>query len=222
MKIKSAIFDMDGTLVDSLMFWDIFWQDIGRNYLKQENFKPDEEVDKKIRTMIFSDAMSYIKKYYEIPLDEEKFLAESEKNIENFYITTVKGKEGARELLDYLKSKKIKMCVASATDMKYIEIALESCGLRDYFDTVLSCADIGVGKDQPDIYLKAMKKLGDSAEEICVFEDSYVALETAKKIGFQTVGIYDKYNYEQDRLKKASSIYLHQGQTLRELVEKIH
>ncbi|MBQ9115919.1 MAG: HAD-IA family hydrolase, partial [Clostridia bacterium] len=70
------------------------------------------------------------------------------------------------------------------------------------------------GKDKPDIYIAAQKALGLNTEDICVFEDSYVALETAKKAGFKTVGIYDKYNYGQDKLEAASVIYVNEGKPL--------
>ena len=78
----------------------------------------------------------------------------------------------------------------------------------------MSCADIGAGKDKPDIYIAAKNALGLTAEDICVFEDSYVALETAKNAGFKTVGIFDKNNYGQDRLKAASLIYIKEGEPL--------
>jgi beta-phosphoglucomutase-like phosphatase (HAD superfamily) len=66
-----------------------------------------------------------------------------------------------------------------------------------------------------------MKELGLSPDEICVFEDSYVALETAKKVGFRTVGIYDQYNYDQARLERASDIYVDKQSTLDSLIVKI-
>ena len=110
------------------------------------------------------------------------------------------------------------MCVASATDKKYLPIALDACGLTSYFDTVLSCAELGVGKDKPDIYLAALAALGTNASETCVFEDSFVALETAKKAGFHTVGIYDENNFGQERLCQASDLYLSKGISLDEAI----
>ena len=90
----------------------------------------------------------------------------------------------------------------------------ETTGLAHYFETTMSCADIGAGKDKPDIYIAAKKALGFEADDICVFEDSYVALETAKNAGFKTIGIFDKNNYGQDRLEAASLIYIKEGEPL--------
>ena len=120
----------------------------------------------------------------------------------DFYKNEVELKKGVLEFLEYCSEKGIKMCVASATDVKLFKIAIERCGIGKYFTDILSCAELGKGKDQPDIYLKALETLGTSIEEACVFEDSHVAVETAAKIGIKTVGIYDKYNYGQEEMKK--------------------
>jgi len=221
MKIKGAIFDMDGTLVDSLSFWDDLWGRIGERYLGVKSFKPSEEVDKSVRTMIFSQAMRYVKEVCEIDASAEEITEFGTSSLADFYRDVVGLKDGARELLDALASKGIKMCLATATDMKYVNIALDKLDLRKYFAAVMSCADIGKGKDQPDIYLGAADALGYEREDICVFEDSYVALETAKSIGLKTVGIFDKNNFGQDRLEKASDVYLGENRSLAELISVI-
>ena len=222
MKIKGAIFDMDGTLVDSLMFWDYLWRELGRMFLDTNDFKPSEEVDRNVRTMIFTSAMSYVKKQYGIKASEDELVRFATSKLADFYRYDVKVKRGVIEFLNYLKHQSVKMCIASATDMEYLRIAIESCGLSEYFEFVLSCADIGKGKDQPDIYLMAQNTMGYRAEDICVFEDSYVALETAKAAGFKTVGIYDKYNFGQERLRDASMIYLSESNSMDELIKEIN
>ena len=214
MAIQGAIFDMDGTILDSLMFWDYLWQRIGEKYMNNANFKPCEEVDKNVRTMIYTDAMKYFKDFYKSPVATDDFIRFTSSGITNFYKDIAKVKAGAMPLLAFLKSQNIKLCLASATAMPEIRFALECHGLLKYFDIVLSCADIGVGKDRPDIYLKAMQLMDLPQNEICVFEDSYVALETAKKVGFHTVGVFDRHNFDQERLKNASDIYLNASQPL--------
>ena len=214
MKILGAIFDMDGTVIDSLMFWDYLWQRIGEKYMSDAGFKPSDEVNKKVRTMIYVDAMTYFKEYYKIEESTEDFVAFAASGLSDFYKTVAKVKDGAHELLSYLKEQGITLCLASATAMAEIKCALEHHGLLKYFDFVLSCADIGVGKDRPDIYIKAKELMGLAEGDICVFEDSYVALETAKRAGFKTVGVYDKFSPEQARLAAASDVYLTEGQTL--------
>lgn len=221
MKIKGAIFDMDGTLADSLFFWPDFWKVLGKKYLDRDNFCPDEEIDRKIRTMVFDDAIKAIKKHFRFPVDDESLIRFSKDNLAGFYEEKVFLKEGASALLESLQKQGIKICLASATDMVYIKIALARLGIDKFFDCVLSCADLGVGKDKPDIYLLAAKNLACAPEELCVFEDSYVALETAQGAGFHTVGIFDRNNFEQDRLRNASEIYVEDGKGLDVLIEHI-
>ena len=151
----------------------------------------------------------------------EEILRFSEDGLEEFYKTKAKVKVGAIELLKELQKRSIPTCVASATAMKYVKVALNSTGLAPYFSTVLSCADIGKGKDCPDIYLAAAKELGAAPAELCVFEDSYIALETAKSAGFQTVGIYDRYAFEQERLRAASDFYVKEGATFLDAIAQI-
>ena len=218
MKIKGAIFDMDGTLVDSLFFWGVFWRDLGERFLGKQDYAPPKEVDLKVRTMIFTDAMAYVRDALGIAADAEEVVSFAAEKLSDFYRYKVKAKAGAHALLDHLKGMGVRMCVASATDKKYLPIALDACGLTPYFETVLSCAELGVGKDKPDIYFAALAALGTDASETCVFEDSFVALETAKKAGFHTVGIYDENNYEQERLCQASDLYLSEGVSLDEAI----
>ena len=194
------------------------WDKIGRRYLNTEGFKPEERVDIAVRTMIIKNTAKFIKSEYSLSAPETEIYDFIGSEIENFYKSAVTVKDGVFEFLDHLKKEGISMCVASATDMKYVRVALEVLGLAPYFPIVMSCADINVGKDVPDIYLMARDALGFSEDEICVYEDSYVAIETAKKAGFKTVGIYDKNNYGQEEMKKISTEYIGEGETLLKLI----
>ena len=222
MKIKAAIFDMDGTIIDSLFYWESFWRELGKTYLGKESFDYDREVDRRVRTMIFPQAIALIHSFYHLPCTIEELAHFSSGALSDFYEYEAKVKEGTFALFDHLKREGIKICLASATEMKYVKHALRCHKLHDYFDEILSCADIGCGKDKPDIYLAALKALDVAPDEACVFEDSYVALETAKSIGCHTVGIYDPNNYGQDRLAAASDIYIAEGQSFTSVIPDIH
>lgn len=222
MNIKGAIFDMDGTLLDSLTFWDAFWGRVGEVYMGDAAFRPSIEVDKSVRTMILTDAMTLFYNNYAPPCTREEFIAFGGHELESFYANSAKPKDGAIELLEHLISGGVKLCLASASEYDHILVALRASGLDKYFDLVLSCNDIGAGKDRPDIYLLAMQRLGLKVDDICVFEDSFVAMETARKIGFHTVGVYDKNNYEQQRLRAASDIYIGEGESLHGLIAAVN
>lgn len=215
--IKGAIFDMDGTLVDSLMLWDIIWEKFGVKFLNDKNFRPASVDDKAVRTLTLKDAMAHIHNVYNIGQSGEELLCEANEIMRNFYANDVKLKDGVSEFLEYYLEKGVKMCIASATDMGLLDVALEHCGLKKYFSGILSCAVIGKGKEEPDIYLAAMEHLGTSLEETCVFEDSCVAIGTAHKIGMKTVAIYDKFNYGQEEMKNTADVYIADGETLLKL-----
>ena len=217
--IKGAIFDMDGTLVDSLMLWDVLWEKFGVKFLNHEGFRPFEEDDKIVRTKTLKDAMEHIHSKYNIGNSGEELLATANELMINFYSNDVELKKGVSEFLEYCYSKGIKMCIASATDISLIKLAVEHLKIGKYFADILSCAELGKGKDQPDIYIKAMDSLGTSTEETCVFEDSHIAIDTADKIRMKTIGIYDKYNYGQEEMKKIATVYIAEGETLEKLID---
>ena len=224
MKLKGAIFDMDGTLVDSLSFWDCFWRDMGERYFGDPDFRMDaEHFDTHVRTMIFSHAIAYLHSYLGVPCTKEEFNDFAAAYVHRFYTTVVTAKPGAKELLNALRERGVRVCLASATDRRYLDIALESCGLAEYFtpETVISCSDIGVGKERPDVFFAAQNVMGTPLFETAVFEDSALALETAKKAGFVTVGVYDSHQTAGERLFAASDIYLGEGSALDDVLSQI-
>lgn len=216
-KIKGAIFDMDGTLVDSLFFWDMLWERIGNDFLGGKPFRPTDEEDKNMRTLTLYDSMCYLNSIYHIVPDDEILADYAIKMLGNFYITEVKLKAGAEEFLHRCKEYGIKMCIASASNFEYIKSVIENLNIDSFFSEIFSCEKIGKGKEEPDIYLTALEFLGTKKEETCVFEDSLTAIKTAKKIGMKTVAIYDKYNYGQDEMKLIADEYVADGETLLKL-----
>ena len=220
MQIKAAVFDMDGTLIDSLMVWDVLWTHFGETYLGDGSFRPSPEDDKKVRTLTLKDAMELIHINYSLGQSGAELLDRANNMMADFYTNRVQLKSGVREFLDHLKEKGTKMCIASATATDLIAMAMEHCELGKYFSKVFSCGTLGKGKDQPDIFLLAADYLGEKIEDTWMFEDSVVAIETATKIGMPTVAIYDQYNYGQERMQQIANHYIASGETLLKLVKK--
>ena len=115
MKITGAIFDMDGTLVDSLGFWDILWEKLGEKYLGDKSFRPDEKTEKAVRTSTLYDASAIIHQSCGIGESEESLFKVVDGLLKWHYEENVKMKDGALDFLEYLLKKGIKMCVATAT-----------------------------------------------------------------------------------------------------------
>ena len=215
--IKGAIFDMDGTLIDSLIVWNEIWDAVGEKY-GHMGFRPSLEDDRATRTMTLAACCDFIHERYGFAENGGELLQLMNDLCADFYENRVEMKKGAVEFLDHLKSKGVKMIVATATAMGLVNIAYKRCGLDRYFDEILSCADIGKGKDEPDIFLHALEKLGTPMDETWIFEDSATAVVTASKAGFHTVGIYDDYNYGQDVLRSTADFYIEKDETLEKLM----
>ncbi len=216
--IKAAIFDMDGTLIDSLMLWDILSERMAEVYPDKVGTVISDEDNKAIRVIPLRDGMQLLHDHYGIAESGEELFRLATETFADFYANRVRLKSGVREFLDHLQSRGVRMCIASATDPDLIESAMDHCGIRHYFDKVFSCGVLGKGKDTPDIYLMAREYLGADTQQTWVFEDAFVAIQTATGIGMQTVGIYDKYNPYQDKIKAMATHYIEAGETLMKLV----
>ncbi len=201
------------------MLWDVLWDRFGELFLDGVKFVPNSTDEKAVRTLPLKEAMYLLHKNYTIGKSGDELLETANSILLDFYSNDVKLKDGVGQFLDNCYEEGIKMCVASATAPFLIDAAVKHLGLEKYFSKIFSCALIGKGKDEPDIYLIAHDYLKTDLEETWVFEDSPVALATARGIGLNTVGVYDKYNPLQDEVKKNSTVYISQNQDLTELLK---
>ena len=211
MDIKGAIFDCDGTLVDSLGFWSIFYEMLGERYFNDKSFWPRPEDDHAMRTQNteFLGRTLHIK--YGAGESAEEIRDWFYDRFGWYYDNVVPLKPGVRELLAYWKEQNVKMCVATASEIHMVKRILERHGVMDYFEDVISCTKVGAGKDKPDVFLAAAEFLGTSLEQTWVVEDSVLAIETAKKAGFPVVGVYDANGFGQERAKELSDVYVQES-----------
>ncbi len=221
MKIKAAVFDMDGTLIDSLMVYRVCWRMLGEKFLGNPDFVPNPEIYRVIATMPLFNAASYVNSYHNLGVaaaELEEFCNAMERE---FYENEVAVKDGAIELLEHLKQNGVKMALASATRIEMVRFAAEHLGLAKYFEHIVSCTEVGVGKDKPDVYFRAFELLGVDPADAAVFEDSFVAARTAKAIGAHTVGLFDPLSTGHDILKENSEIYIDKSGTLADAIKYI-
>jgi HAD superfamily hydrolase (TIGR01509 family) len=202
--IKGAIFDLDGTLLDSMFIWDT----IGEEYLRSLGKEPHEDLKETFMTLTLEEAAEYYREHYGVTLSVKEIVDGVNAMVEQTYRTKVTLKPGISEYLAWLKGNGVRMCVATVTDRYLVEETLDRLGVRHYFSEIFTCAEVGFGKDKPIIYQKALEHLGTAKDETYVFEDMLFALNTAKTDGFPTVGVYDRHEEHQDELKELADYYI--------------
>lgn len=191
---KYCIFDMDGTLLDSMSGW----HNLGRDYLMLKGFNSPEDLNDTIEHMSMIEAANYFIQAFKLKISPEKIIEEVKSLIEDKYKYEFQLKPYVKDYLDLLKSQDVKMCVVTASPVKLAKLALERNEIIDYFSFLLSCDEVKLGKDKPDIFYMAKKKLCAHESEIAVFDDADFALITSKEAGFYTVGVYDDF-YKKER-----------------------
>lgn len=183
-----AIFDMDGTLIDSMKMW----RNLGKEYLESKGItKGLDSILEEIRQLTLSEAAQLFARRFDLTVSQMTAVDEMNHIIDTHYSDDIPLKSGVREYLEQLKKAGVRMCVASATAQHLIDACLHRLGVRDYFEFVLSCESMGTSKRQPDIYLEAASRLGAVPSEIAVYEDALYAIETAKRANFYVVAVSD-------------------------------
>ncbi len=202
-EIDAVIFDLDGTLLDSL--WA--WEDSGSNYVRSLGLEPPADLDAKLETMSLMDGARYIKEMYHLPDPPEVILEKTLEPIKNRYFYEIEPMPGVREQLAQLKAQGVKMAVATASHKEFAQAALKRLGMLDYFEFIITCDEVGIGKTSPKVYEAAMVRLGTLKERTLVAEDALHALETAHQAGFPTAAIEETHSLEQAAQKMRVADY---------------
>ena len=204
MNLRGAIFDVDGTLLDSMSVWDT----VGEDYLRSFGIEPKRNFQETVKAMSLYQAARHMQKAYELSLSTAEITAGINGRIEDFYRHDAPLKPGASELLAQLSRRSVKMCLATATDRHLIEAALSRLGVLSYFTEIFTCASVGHGKDEPHIFEAALRCLGTEKAETVVFEDALHAVRTAKAAGFPVAAVCDPHEDGQEALRKLADYYL--------------
>ena len=184
-----AIFDMDGTLLDSMKYW----RNLGRDYLLANGITPPSDLNKRMEAKTLEQAAEYFTSDLGLKKTIPQVLQELDEQMARHYREDVVCKPNAAEYLESLKKRGVKMCVASATPGRLAMPALTRLGLADCFLFFLDTLEAGLSKKNPYIYDLSAARLGGTRENTAVFEDAAYALETAFRAGYYTIGIQDAY-----------------------------
>ncbi|MBQ9573681.1 MAG: HAD family phosphatase [Synergistaceae bacterium] len=203
MNLKGAIFDADGTLIDSMHIWN----ELGQRYLESLGIEAEENLSSVLYPMSLEQSCYYLRKHYHLRDSEGEILTGILGIIEGFYRDEVKLKEGVREFLSAMSEKNIPMVIATSGSRDLLVPALERNEIAEYFEEIFTCSELNTDKHEPEIFTACAKFLGLEPEDIGVFEDSLFAVKTAKSAGFITIGVGDLSNIKDRKKIKAISDY---------------
>ena len=202
---RYAIFDFDGTLVDSMPLWN----DLGKRFLQTKGIEAPENLQAIIQTMTLQQSARYMIEQFHLQSTIEQVMNDIKQLIERQYIEEVPLKPYVAAFLHYLHEHKVKMGIVTASEHSHVKAALQRLQIDAYFDFILTCTEVGLDKNQPNIYWLAAERWGTHPDEVMVFEDALNALQSAKQGGFYTIGVYDRsVEKEKEMCRKISDRYI--------------
>ena len=206
--VKYALFDMDGTLTDTMHFWS----NIPARLLAEEGLTLAPEEEKTLSTLGLIAGIKYIHSLHLSPKADSFGYEDVVRILTPSYEGAPIAKKAVPALLAELKAKGVRMGVATLTPSHLARTCLTRVGLIDYFDFILGGEDYPEGKSEPRIFLDAAKKFGCAPEEMHLFEDSLYSIQTARGMGIPVVGVYDDHQAkEKDAVIAASVAYFEDG-----------
>lgn len=203
--VEAVIFDLDGTLVDSM--W--LWHDIDVEYFKRFNLTLPDDYQKRIEGMSFTETAVFTKNEYGIPDSLDKIMHDWNEMAYECYMRRVVPKNGASEFLKLLHKKGIKMGVATSNSHEIVDPLCKKLGFMEYLSCIITGCDVNKGKPAPDVYLKVAEILDVLPEKCLVFEDIPAGIMAGKNAGMHVCAIADEYSaYQLDEKKSLADYFI--------------
>ncbi len=190
---KFCIFDMDGTITDSMGCW----RNLGREFLAAKGVTEGvDEVMKKIKPLTLAESAVLFVETFDLPVSPREALVEMAEMMRRHYIEDIPLRPGIEIYLEKLiDCGRVRAGIATATDRELATMCLSRLGVMKYFDFIVSCEDVGKNKNSPDVYFEACRAFGVpdlDIRDVAVYEDAYFAGRTAKNEGFYTVAVFEE------------------------------
>ena len=193
MDCKGIIFDVDGTLLAS----SHVWEQVDEEFTQRYNLTKGEDFYELLKPLSYDESVAFFVRYFRLDMTEEQVSAVFMEMVGEKYRSNIEPKRGAAEFVHRCADKGIRMCAATAGIKSLAEAALKRTGILDSLEFVITCDDVGAGKQSPLIYLTAAERMGLKPGDVVVFEDPLHCILTASAAGFRTVAVYDKQSAEE-------------------------
>lgn len=167
------------------------WYKIDVEFLKKRNIELPDDLQREIEGMSFTETAGYFKKRFQLVESIEEIKAEWDEMTFKYYKEEIFLKEGVKNLLDFLKSKNIKIGMGTSNVRERTIEILQKYNILDYFETIRTSCEVGRGKPHPDVFLMAAKDMKLNPEECLVFEDTYAGVLAAKRAGMKVFAVAD-------------------------------
>lgn len=190
----TAIFDLDGTLIDSMSVWT----EVDRKCLEGHGFRLTPDYTAAVNGMSFREAAEYTIRRYGFSETQEELAAEWMRMVEDEYAHRIALKPFVREYLAFLAERGVRLGVATASPPELYGPVLKNNGIYGCFHTFASVGEVSRGKEFPDVFLLAAERLGADPEGCVVFEDSLWGIRGAKAAGMTAVGVYEEHSSAQE------------------------
>jgi HAD superfamily hydrolase (TIGR01509 family) len=203
--IKAVIFDVDGTLVDSM--W--IWKQVDIDFLKRRKTELPIDLQKDIEGLSYTSTAEYFKERFKLPETVEEIKEEWRVMADDFYNNIIPLKAGVKELLQIIREHNLKIGIATSNSRELVETMIKKHEIGKYFDSIRTSCEVPRSKPFPDVYLQAAKDLDVMPENCLVFEDTVAGATAAKAAGMKVVVIYDELSAEsRSHLEQLSELYI--------------
>lgn len=196
---RAMLFDLDGTLVDSM--W--MWKKIDIEFLDRYGYECPDDLQKSIEGMSFSETAVYFKERFQLPLTLEEIKACWTQMSIDKYRYEVPLKTGALEFLRFCKEHDIRTGIATSNGREMVDAVVHSLGIEDYLDVITTACEVKAGKPEPDIYLEVAKRLQVNPSECLVFEDIPAGITAGKRAGMTVIAVEDEFSKHMKEEKAA-------------------